>query len=141
MIVLKVSTQLPYQSSPQNATELLTTLLAVEMAAAIRSKKLSPVEIMDAFLQRIEPALTRFVERSLGILAIDYIKARWRHMQYGEGIRHFFEKYDLLLTLTVAVPPFEIGIYRPKDITGTKIPQLGWMPFAYPFNITKQPAT
>ena len=120
----------PAVDSPEEA---FYTVVAATLAAELGD------QIAD-WGECIEPALTRFVERSLGILAIDYVKARWRHMEYWEGIRPFFEKYDLLLTPTIAVPPFEVGIYGPREIAGTKIAPLGWMPFTYPFNITKQPA-
>ena len=125
----KVEAATPAVDSPEEA---FSTVVAATLAA----------ELSDQIAQRgerLEPALTRFIERNLGILAIDYVKARWRHTEYWEGILSFFEKYDLLLTPTVAVPPFEIGIYGPREIAGTQISPLGWMSFTYPFNITNQP--
>jgi len=48
------------------------------------------------------------------------------------------QRYDLLVTPTVAVPAFAA---RPADHASFD-PQamLGWTPFSYPFNLTQQPA-
>ena len=88
----------------------------------------------------ITPDFARFIERSLNMLATDYLKARVRNIEYSSNIQAFFADYDLLLTPTVAVPAFEIGISGPREIAGKRAAPLGWMPFTYPFNITGQPA-
>jgi aspartyl-tRNA(Asn)/glutamyl-tRNA(Gln) amidotransferase subunit A len=48
----------------------------------------------------------------------------------------FHDVYDLLITPTVAVPPFTAGRETP-DATGR---WTHWTPFTYPFNMTQQPA-
>jgi len=90
--------------------------------------------------KQFDPALAAFVERSKDITARDYVKARMQHMAYWEKMRVFFQKYDLLLTPVLAVPPFPTGIYGPTEINGKKVSSIAWMPFTYPFNITGQPA-
>ncbi len=92
------------------------------------------------FGARMDPFLVRFVERNLGNLAVDYVHALLEQMEFWDATQAFFQKYDLLLTPTVAVPPFEIGKYGIREIDGKKVGPLGWMPFTYPFNITGQPA-
>ena len=56
----------------------------------------------------------------------------------GSQMRQFMQRYDLLVTPSVAVPAFEA---RPAG-TVPMDPQamLGWTPFSYPFNLTQQPA-
>ncbi len=56
----------------------------------------------------------------------------------GSHMRQFMQRYDLLVTPSVAVPAFEA---RPAG-TQKMDPQamLGWTPFSYPFNLTQQPA-
>jgi aspartyl-tRNA(Asn)/glutamyl-tRNA(Gln) amidotransferase subunit A len=54
--------------------------------------------------------------------------------------RTFFEKYDLLLTPTVACPPFEAAGEGPGLIDGRSVDRYGWIPYTYPFNATGQPA-
>ncbi len=48
--------------------------------------------------------------------------------------------YDLLLTPTLGVPPFPIGIQGPKTIAGREVGPFGWVAFTFPLNLTGQPA-
>jgi aspartyl-tRNA(Asn)/glutamyl-tRNA(Gln) amidotransferase subunit A len=52
----------------------------------------------------------------------------------------FFRTYDLLLTPTLAVPPFEHGIQGPTEIGGRAVEPFYWLSFTFPFNLTGQPA-
>jgi aspartyl-tRNA(Asn)/glutamyl-tRNA(Gln) amidotransferase subunit A len=52
----------------------------------------------------------------------------------------FMRKYDLLLTPTIAVPPFVQGIQGPETIEGKKAEPFQWIAFTYQFNMTGQPA-
>lgn len=56
----------------------------------------------------------------------------------GSHMRQFMERYDLLVTPTVAVPAFDArpAGHTPMDPAA----MLGWTPFSYPFNLTQQPA-
>jgi Asp-tRNA(Asn)/Glu-tRNA(Gln) amidotransferase A subunit family amidase len=47
---------------------------------------------------------------------------------------------DLLLTPTVACPPFALGLDFPGEVAGKPIAPSGWIPYTYPFNLTGQPA-
>ncbi len=58
---------------------------------------------------------------------------RWR-------MEEFFQRHDLLLTPTMAVPAFPIE-EAPKLIDGQPVdPNWGFTPFLYPFNLSGQPA-
>jgi aspartyl-tRNA(Asn)/glutamyl-tRNA(Gln) amidotransferase subunit A len=52
----------------------------------------------------------------------------------------FMRKYDLLLTPTLAVPPFEVGIQGPSTIGGRPVEPFEWLHFTIPFNLTGHPA-
>lgn len=52
----------------------------------------------------------------------------------------FMRKYDLLLTPTLAVPAFEVGIQGPTVIDGREVEPFEWLHFTYPLNLTGQPA-
>ena len=84
--------------------------------------------------------MVRFIERSENKEAIEDVNAWLEKLEYRDGIRSFFEQYDLLLTPTVAVPPFELGKLGVREIDGVRVSPIGWMAFTYPFNITGQPA-
>jgi aspartyl-tRNA(Asn)/glutamyl-tRNA(Gln) amidotransferase subunit A len=113
------------------------TAFGTQVASAVSAQL---YEELPQWGKQFDPRLAQYVERSKDILARDYVKARAQHLEYWAKIRVFFEKYDLLLTPVLAVPPFQIGLYSPSEINGQKVPPVGWMPFTYPFNITGQPA-
>ena len=120
----------PAADNPGNA---FSTIVSARMAAVFEGK-------MGEWGEKMAPALARFIQRSSGISATEYIKACFEQRRYWQGTMPFFEKYDLLLTPTAAVPPFEHGIMGPREIAGGKVGPLEWMAFTYPFNMTGQPA-
>src|SRR5947208_11017335 len=61
-------------------------------------------------------------------------------LAWWEQPRRLFDKYDLLLTPTIACPPFAIGLDNPTEIAGKPVPPYAWIPFTFPFNMTGQPA-
>ncbi len=120
----------PEAGSPEQA---FATIVATILPAVLQDK-------MGEWQEQVEPALARFIQRNRDKSAKEYLEACFEQLAYWDKIRPFFEKYHLLLTPTVAVPPFELGSYGPKEIAGSKVSPLGWMPFTYPFNLTGQPA-
>ena len=44
----------------------------------------------------------------------------------------FFRSYDLLLTPTLAVPPFEHGLQGPSTIDGREVDAFYWLSFTFP---------
>ena len=56
----------------------------------------------------------------------------------GGHMRQFMQRFDLLVTPSVAVPAFDIR--APGSVTMDGPSLLGWTPYSYPFNLTQQPA-
>jgi aspartyl-tRNA(Asn)/glutamyl-tRNA(Gln) amidotransferase subunit A len=73
---------------------------------------------------------------AFGVLEVQQLNLRRGAL--GAHLRQFMERFDLLVTPTVAVPAFDA---RPPGL-GDMAPAalLGWTPFSYPFNLTQQPA-
>ncbi len=70
--------------------------------------------------------------------ALDVQRLNMRRGALGSHMRQFMQRYDLLVTPSVAVPAFDA---RPAGhMTMTPQAMLGWTPFSYPFNLTQQPA-
>jgi len=82
-------------------------------------------------------ALLRF-GASVGIEA--YLKAARRREDLWTEVQRFLARFDLLITPTVAVPPFPVGRPGLNEINGEPASPLGWIPFTFPFNLTGQPA-
>lgn len=88
----------------------------------------------------LDPGLLPIVERGLKLSAVDYVNALVARNLFWQKVRVTFEKYDLLLTPTLSVPPFAVGRNRPDMPATTDGSELRWSPFTYPFNLTGQPA-
>ncbi|MFQ5520823.1 MAG: amidase, partial [Candidatus Methylomirabilia bacterium] len=88
----------------------------------------------------MEAGLVRIIEEALKWPPTQYVQAWFDRLTFCDHVRKFFARYDLLLTPTVACPPFGVGIDNPTEIAGRPIPIYGWIPFTYTFNLTGQPA-
>jgi aspartyl-tRNA(Asn)/glutamyl-tRNA(Gln) amidotransferase subunit A len=86
----------------------------------------------------LDPALADVVEQSLAISLDDYLDAVKARGALGSRMRMFMERYDLLVTPTLPITAFGVGMLAPDyDGTGKWV---NWTPFTYPFNLTQQPA-
>ena len=56
----------------------------------------------------------------------------------GSHLRQFMQRWDLLVTPSVAVPAFDARAAGHSPLSPQAM--LGWTPFSYPFNLTQQPA-
>jgi aspartyl-tRNA(Asn)/glutamyl-tRNA(Gln) amidotransferase subunit A len=99
---------------------------------------------MAPFLDRrdqIDPGLLRIIEETLKQPPTKYVQAWFDRLAWWQHPRLFFEKYDLLLTPTIACPPFKVGLDNPSEIAAKPVPDYAWIPYTYPFNMTGQPAS
>jgi aspartyl-tRNA(Asn)/glutamyl-tRNA(Gln) amidotransferase subunit A len=117
----------------ENPEEIFGTLVAAETFAALHDK-------LDQWQDRLDPTLVRFLERGRAVTAVEYIQATHRRKAYWVEVQAFLARFDLLLTPTLAVAPFPVGMLGPREIAGRRVSPLGWLPFTYPFNLTGQPA-
>lgn len=88
----------------------------------------------------IDPGLYRIIETTLRNPPTKYVQAWFDRLAWWQHPRAFFERYDLLVTPTIACPPFKVGLDNPAEIAGTPVSPYGWIPFTFPFNMTGQPA-
>ncbi len=81
------------------------------------------------------------LEHGRSLSAADFISALNKIGRYRAYVSAFFDRYDLLLTPTIAVPAFPIG-KPPVEISGRRCPHPNWdfFPFTPLFNLTGNPA-
>lgn len=92
----------------------------------------------DASRALVEPALLSASLAGARATVIDYIEAVDVRAALGRLMGELHQRYDLLLTPTLPIPPFEGGREVPE---GWPHPRwTSWTPFTYPFNMTQQPA-
>ncbi len=88
---------------------------------------------------QMDPALVAYAEASATLTVVDHVKALTARQAMVDALRRFFERYDLLLTPTLALPAFPLGLVGPREVAGRAVTHLGWT-LCYPFNYSGQPA-
>ena len=61
-----------------------------------------------------------------------------RRAELGSHMRQFMQRFDVLVTPSVAVPAFDALPAGQRPMSAETM--LGWTPFSHPFNLTQQPA-
>ncbi|CAK7262410.1 MULTISPECIES: amidase [unclassified Shinella] len=96
--------------------------------------------ITDREFSMLEPVVQGLIERGRELSAVEFGRANLvREVVWGR-LCSIFEKYDVLICPTTAVPAFSIENGPPGTINGASINRLlGWF-LTYPFNFTGNPA-
>ena len=89
-------------------------------------------------LDMLEPGLREIVDEGRKFSLQDYLAASKAREELGTHVRCFMEDYDYIITPTLAVPAFDVGLISPAGYDRDR--WLDWTPFSYPFNLTQQPA-
>jgi aspartyl-tRNA(Asn)/glutamyl-tRNA(Gln) amidotransferase subunit A len=88
---------------------------------------------------QMDPALVAYAEAAARLTVVDHVKAVAARQVMVDTLRRFFERYDLLLTPTLGLPAFPLGLVGPRAVAGREVTHLGWT-LCYPFNYSGQPA-
>jgi aspartyl-tRNA(Asn)/glutamyl-tRNA(Gln) amidotransferase subunit A len=86
----------------------------------------------------MDPGLVAECRRGEAVTQPEYVAALAKHAALGAALRQFFDRYDLLLSPTMPIPaayadPRDDDTPNPKNFKD-------WMPYTYPFNLTKNPS-
>jgi aspartyl-tRNA(Asn)/glutamyl-tRNA(Gln) amidotransferase subunit A len=87
---------------------------------------------------KMSPHLVDFIQRAW--TAEDLTNALMARKAVVNKMWKFMRKYDLLLTPTLAVPPFPVHMQGPEKIAGRMVAATRWLAFTFPINMTGQPA-
>ena len=95
--------------------------------------------IPEARWDEVDPGLLALAMKGRDVSAAEYATAIGARADLHAKLARFNERYDLLLTPTVATPAFEVGHNTPAD---GKFGDdwLNWAPYTYPFNLSYHPA-
>lgn len=88
---------------------------------------------------QMDPGLVAMAKDGAKLSAVTIGQTMAKRTQYWDLMSRAFEGFDVLVTPTIAVPPFETGIIGPTQVNGRDVVHLAWT-LAYPFNHTGQPA-
>jgi aspartyl-tRNA(Asn)/glutamyl-tRNA(Gln) amidotransferase subunit A len=87
----------------------------------------------------MDPGLVEIARRGAQLTAVEVGLAMAARSAYWDRMCRAIEPFDVLVTPTVSVPAFELGIVGPDSVDGRPVAHLAWT-LAYPFNQTGQPA-
>lgn len=100
-------------------------------------------------LKGLRQMVSRFGDRMSSHL-VDFIQRDWTAEELTSALMvrkavnnkmwRFMQRYDLLLTPTLAVPPFPVHMQGPEKIDGQIVAPFRWLAFTFPMNLTGQPA-
>jgi aspartyl-tRNA(Asn)/glutamyl-tRNA(Gln) amidotransferase subunit A len=96
-------------------------------------------QIPEARWSELDPGLLAAALRGRETGGADFVAAAGARNALFAAMGRFHERYDLLLTPTLATPAFEGGNDTPPD-GSFGADWLAWAPYSYPFNLTLQPA-
>jgi aspartyl-tRNA(Asn)/glutamyl-tRNA(Gln) amidotransferase subunit A len=122
------------EASPDLGDPLPSYDLFFPVVAAALIRSLVPPER----LGRLAPATRRLLDTAAGIRALDYARALDERRRIAVALGRFHMHYDLLLTPTDVVQPFDARQELPPEWEkfGTEM----WETTTFPFNYSGQPA-
>jgi aspartyl-tRNA(Asn)/glutamyl-tRNA(Gln) amidotransferase subunit A len=95
---------------------------------------------LEADGEKMDRSLRAFLRFGGRVTSAQLLRAMRKRQELWTDVQRFLARFDLLITPTVAVPPFEVGRPGLHEVNGQPSSPLGWMPFCFPFNLTGQPA-
>ncbi|MCD1645324.1 amidase [Aurantimonas coralicida] len=95
-------------------------------------------EMVKTHGHRMSPHLVEFINKPW--TAEDLTDALMTRKAVNNKMWRLMQTYDLLLTPTLAVPPFPINVQGPERIDGRMVANTQWLAFTFPLNMTGQPA-
>ena len=117
----------------ENPEEIFRTLSAAESYAAWRER-------LEDSADQLDPSFVSVLKYGHTITIDQYMDAARRRLELWTDVQRFLARFDLLITPTVAVPPFPVARPSVTEIDGEPVSRLGWIAFTFPFNLTGQPA-
>ncbi|MCU4754220.1 amidase [Halobacteria archaeon AArc-curdl1] len=116
------------------------TVSRVKYATMAERLREDGVDLLGEHREHVAPELLSLIEDGSSISGIAYKRTDEARTAVFDTIQDIFERYDLLVTPTVAVPPVENGMFGPTEIAGESVDQwVGWF-LTWPFNLTGHPA-
>lgn len=95
---------------------------------------------VDLVEEDVTSLLRTLIRRGNGYSATEYKGADVTRTALFETVQSLFEEYDLLVSPTLSVPPFDKKSLGPHRVDGERIdPIFGWC-LTWPFNMTGHPA-
>ena len=112
------------------------TIMNAELVA-----RLSLFGPLDKLKDKLHPWIAERIDAVQNLTANDYLNAMFERQELSARVGKPFQTYDLLLTPTMGVPAWQIGLPKVyvEEVDGKPLSPMGWT-LTFPFNLTGQPA-
>lgn len=129
---------LNHKLSLPKMSKVIKTIFSLELNAAVDEiEDVFGVEIREATPEDVTPSLLDYLDEAKRYSYLDYKRTGGPRTAFFDSIQKIFKTYDLLITPTLAVPPFDKTLDRPPHYENGQItPE--WM-LTWPFNWTGHP--
>ena len=130
--------------SQRELSELWLRQFGVRAAEFLSSLKDSGIDLLGEHRDELTPQLVEIVEAAQEMSAVEYKRDDMTRTEVFDTVQDVFDQYGLLVTPTLAVPPFDNAsdgnTVGPSEVNGEEVnPLLGWC-LTYPINFTGHPA-
>ena len=130
--------------SQRELCELWMRQIGVLNAEVLEGMKATGIDLLGEHKDELTPQYVRLVESAHGMSALEYKLDDVVRTEVFDAVQDVFEEYDVLVTPTLAVPPFDNAAdgntLGPSEVEGEGVdPLLGWC-LTYPVNFTGHPA-
>ena len=89
-------------------------------------------------ISNLDSSLINFIEKGNGYSIYDLMDADAKRAENATHMKRVFSKFDILIGPTLPVLPFNTNDNTPTGFEEDEL--FSWLPFTYPFNLTKNPA-
>jgi Asp-tRNA(Asn)/Glu-tRNA(Gln) amidotransferase A subunit family amidase len=86
----------------------------------------------------LDLAVAAVLDKALDLSIDEYYRRVFARYEFREKVRQFFEKFDLLITPTLPVAAFDVGLDVPPELPDANI--VSWVAYTYPINLCGLPA-
>lgn len=130
-----------FDRDPDEIRAAWKTLFQVMVADIARQINESHgVDLLEDHESEIDPLFVQIVKAGCAHSVMEYKRADSVRTDVYADISDVFDTYDLLVTPTIAVPPFDADELGPSEVDGTEIdPFIDWI-LSWIFNMTDHPA-
>ncbi|MDQ3910659.1 MAG: amidase family protein [Actinomycetota bacterium] len=128
----------------QELSELWLREMGIRYADFLGGLKEEGLDLLSEHRDELTPQFVELLESAQGMSAVEYKRDDMARTEVFDAIQDVFDGYDLLVTPTLAVPPFDNAddgnTLGPTKVAGEEVnPLLGWC-LTYPINFTGHPS-
>ncbi|MFX0076923.1 MAG: amidase [Candidatus Hermodarchaeota archaeon] len=88
----------------------------------------------------MDPELIKLIDLGLSFDSMDLPRAMALRSSVYETFFKVFKEFDILITPSLAIPGFKLGMMFPPKINDIRASPTSWMPFSFPINLIGHPA-